>query len=162
MANILTTDTAVSYALNAQGVSLSQLNRAAEALAVYDDVVARFGARTEPALLERVAQALVNKGGTLGELNRAAEALAIYDDVVARFGARTEPALLEPVARAHYNRACAYALLRDAKRSIAALEEMKKIRGKIDWDQIEKDKDFDPIRTDPSFLDFMKRERGTV
>jgi hypothetical protein len=44
------------------GVLLGELGRSEEALAVYGDVVARFGEAPEPAVGEPVAKALVNKG----------------------------------------------------------------------------------------------------
>ncbi|MBI5892606.1 MAG: SIR2 family protein, partial [Deltaproteobacteria bacterium] len=58
----------VAKALVNKGVTLGSLNRSEEAIAVYDDVVKRFGNAKEPALLERVAKALFNKGFTLGSL----------------------------------------------------------------------------------------------
>jgi len=68
-------------------------------IARYDEVVARFGDATEPALREQVARAL-NKGGTLEALDRSEEAAGVYDEVVARLGDATEPALREAVAKA--------------------------------------------------------------
>jgi tetratricopeptide (TPR) repeat protein len=68
--------------------TLSQLGHNEEAIAIYDDVVGRFGAATELPLLEDVARALVNKGVTLTQLGRREEAIAVYDDVVRRFGDR--------------------------------------------------------------------------
>ena len=55
--------------------TLGQLGRNEEAIAVYDDVVGRFGTATELPLLEEVARALVNKGVTLGQLGRNEEAI---------------------------------------------------------------------------------------
>ena len=60
-----------------------------EAIAVHDDVIARFGDATEPVLRKSVAMALVNKGAALGGLDRFVEAIAVDDDVVARFGDAT-------------------------------------------------------------------------
>ena len=70
--------------------TLGQLGRREEAIAVYDDVVGRFGTATELPLLEEVARALVNKGVTLGQLGCNEEEIAVYDDVVGRFGTATE------------------------------------------------------------------------
>ncbi|MGH3791703.1 MAG: tetratricopeptide repeat-containing S1 family peptidase, partial [Pseudonocardiaceae bacterium] len=86
------------------GVLLGQLDRSEEAVEVYDQVVARFGADPEPALREQVAQALYNKGVTLGQLDRSEEEVEVYDQVVARFGADPEPALREQVAGALVNK----------------------------------------------------------
>ncbi|MCI0600388.1 MAG: hypothetical protein L0Y50_06460 [Beijerinckiaceae bacterium] len=59
-----------------------------EAIAVYDDILARFGTVPELALREQVAKALVIKGAALGALGRGGEAVAVYDDVLARFAPR--------------------------------------------------------------------------
>ena len=74
------------------------MDRFLEAIAVDDDVVARFGDATEPGLREQVAKALVSNGFWLGGLDRFDEAIAVYDDVVARFGDATEPGPREQVA----------------------------------------------------------------
>jgi hypothetical protein len=87
-------------ALVNKGSRLGVLGQSEQAIAVYDDVVARFGAATEPGLREQVARALVNKGSRLGVLGQPEQAIAVYDDVVARFGAATEPGLRERVAMA--------------------------------------------------------------
>ena len=87
-------------ALVDEAVSLGALGRDAEAIAVYDDMVRRFGTAGEPTLRQQVAMALVNKGDTLDDLGRVAEASAVFDEVFARFGAADEPALKEVVERA--------------------------------------------------------------
>ena len=81
---------AVARALVNKGVRLGALDRSAEEVAVYDDLLARFGTATELPLREAVAEALVNKGITLGALDRSAEEIAVYDDLLARFGTATE------------------------------------------------------------------------
>ena len=83
---------------------LNFLNRSDEAIAAYDEVVARFGTAAEPSLCERVALALLNKGDVLGYLKRNDEAIAVYDNVVARFGEATEPELRKLVAKALLNK----------------------------------------------------------
>ncbi|HEY3719116.1 MAG TPA: tetratricopeptide repeat protein, partial [Roseiarcus sp.] len=87
-------------ALVYKGVTLGALGRSDDAIAVYDDVLACFGAATELPLREQVANALVNKGVRLGALGRSDDAIAVYDDVLARFGAATELPLRELVASA--------------------------------------------------------------
>jgi len=86
-------------ALFNKGVRLGALDRSEDAIAVYDDLIARFGTATEPALRERVAMALFNKGVRLGALDRSEDAIAVYDDLIARFGTATEPALREQVGK---------------------------------------------------------------
>ena len=75
------------------GMILGELGRTDEEIAVYDDVVARYGDDPEPALREQTARALFNKGVTLGQLNRSDEEIVVYDDVVARYGDDPDPAL---------------------------------------------------------------------
>jgi hypothetical protein len=81
-------------------VALGALDRGAEEIAAYDEVVARFGTASEPALREQVAMALLYKGITLRQLDHSDEAIAVYDDLLARFGTASEPAVRELVARA--------------------------------------------------------------
>ncbi len=83
-----------AFALHLRGYAFGQLNQSTEAIAVYDDLLARFGAATELPLREPVAKALINKGFRLGQLDKSTEAIAVYDDLLARFGAATEPELL--------------------------------------------------------------------
>ena len=80
-----------------EGGALRKQNRPEEALAVFDEVVRRFGESEAPALLETVAKALTNKGATLGALNRREEALAAFDEVASRFGESEAPGLIETV-----------------------------------------------------------------
>ncbi len=104
------------------GVLFGELNRSEDAIAVYDDVVARFGDASEPALREHVAGALVNKGVELGVLQRFEEQIAVCDDVVARFGEAGEPALREQVARALVNKGVALGVLRRFEEQIAVCD----------------------------------------
>jgi tetratricopeptide (TPR) repeat protein len=98
-----------------KGFRLGNLNRAEDAIAVYDSVLERFGNSTDPALQEQVANALFNKGFRLGNLNRAEDAIAVYDSVLERFGNSTDPALQEQVTATFGNRG--FTLLCQAKKS---------------------------------------------
>ncbi|MEN6630517.1 MAG: tetratricopeptide repeat protein, partial [Sulfuricella sp.] len=79
-------------------VRLGHLDRGEEAIAVYDEVVKRYGDTPEAALREEVAIALRNKGVRLCQLDRGEEAIAVYDEVVKRYGDAPEAALREEVA----------------------------------------------------------------
>jgi TolA-binding protein len=87
-------------ALFNKGVTLRQLDRSNEAIAVYDEVVARFADDPASAVREQAAMALVNRGVRLGQLDRSDEAIAVYDEVVARFADDPDPAVREAVATA--------------------------------------------------------------
>ena len=112
------------HGLAAYLVAAPQLERSEDELAVYDDVVARLGAATEPALRELVAGALFNKGVALGALERSEDELAVYDDVVARLGAATEPALRELVARALFNKGVRLGALERSEDELAVYDDV--------------------------------------
>ncbi|MDO8333234.1 MAG: tetratricopeptide repeat protein, partial [Nitrosomonas sp.] len=76
----------LAKALFNKAITLGQLERSEEAIAVYDEVVKRFGESTELSLREQVAKALLNKGARLSQLERSEEEIAVYDEVVKRFG----------------------------------------------------------------------------
>src|SRR5207248_11346731 len=68
----------------ARGGTLRENGRWDEALAVYEEVLTRFGSEIDPELLERVAAAFIGKGVALERLNRAPEAIANYHEAIAR------------------------------------------------------------------------------
>lgn len=82
----------VARILVGQGSTLGQLKRFEDEIAVYDEVMRRFGGASGPALRVPVANALVNKGITLVQLGRPADAIAVYDEVIRRFGEAAEAA----------------------------------------------------------------------
>ncbi|MGI9004495.1 MAG: tetratricopeptide repeat protein [Pseudonocardia sp.] len=86
------------------GVLLGGLGRSDEAIAVYDQVVDRYGDDETPALREQLAGALYNKAVVLGGLGRSDEAIAVYDQVADRYGDDETPALREQLAEALYNK----------------------------------------------------------
>ena len=114
----------VSRELLDEGGALRKQNRPEEALAIFDEVVRRFGKSEAPALIETVAKALTNKGGTLGALNRLEEALVASDEVVRRVGESEAPALLAPVAGALANKGFALSKLNRSEEALATFGEM--------------------------------------
>ena len=101
-----------------KGIALAEENRVGEALALWDDVVRRFGASASTADLEAVGMALVNRGTALGRLNQPEEALAAWDEVVRRFGASDVPIHRHAVVR---SLVCKGAMLAALNRLQAAL-----------------------------------------
>ncbi|MEO5373514.1 MAG: hypothetical protein H7840_04460 [Alphaproteobacteria bacterium] len=115
----------VAMALVAKGAVLGEMKRDDEAVAAYEQVEARFGSATEPALRERVARALFNKGFSLGKLERYDEEIAAYEQVEARFGSATEPALRERVAKALVNKGVALERLERFDEAVAAYDQVE-------------------------------------
>jgi len=93
-------DMTASHALLLKAFGLGTLGRSDEAIGVYDELLARFGNATEPALREQVAQALFNKGFSLGALGRNEEAVECHEAVIACFGQGQESTLEAAASRA--------------------------------------------------------------
>ena len=94
----------VAGVLYDKAVTLGTLDRSVDEIAVYDELVARFGTADDLPLREQVAKALFNKGARLGALGRSEDAVAVYDDVLARFGTADDLPLREQVAKALFNK----------------------------------------------------------
>ncbi|MBV6506564.1 MAG: hypothetical protein ILNGONEN_02143 [Syntrophorhabdaceae bacterium] len=109
-----------------RGYILGTLKRNEEEIAVYDEVVKRFGDASEAAVRKQVARALVNKGITLGELKRNEEEIAVYDEVVKRFGDASEAELREQVAEALVNKGITLGTLNRSEDEIAVYDEVVK------------------------------------
>jgi tetratricopeptide (TPR) repeat protein len=124
MRQLFTDNNSQAFALFAEGWALGVLTRGEEAIAAYDDLVARFGNSSEPALRDQVARALVNKGVRLKNLGKPAEAVVIYDDVLSRFGDAVDPVLREAVARALINKGNSLRLLGKFEDEIAAYDDL--------------------------------------
>ena len=119
----------LAQALVNKGIAFGELQRCVEAIAIYDEVVKRYGDAPETTLREQVAKALHNKGFDLGQLQRSEEAIAVYDDVVKRYGDASEAALRESVARALINKGLRLGKLKHSEKAIAAYDEVVKRYG---------------------------------
>ena len=75
------------------------------ALAVFDDLIARFGDDTTPDIREIVADGMHNKALLLEKLDRVSEAVATYDDLIARYDGDEPINLRNLVAIAFHNKA---------------------------------------------------------
>ncbi len=87
-------------ALFNEAVVLEEQNLPEDALAVYEEVVRRYGENPSPQFAELLASALVNKGIILAKLERPYEELALCEEVVHRFEDKEIPVFLEFVAAA--------------------------------------------------------------
>ncbi|MBF0097253.1 MAG: tetratricopeptide repeat protein [Magnetococcales bacterium] len=116
----------VAKTLFNKGVTLGELGRSEEELAVYEEVVTRYHDRQELGLVKQVAQALVNKGVTLGELGRNEEELAIYEEVITRYRDRQELGFAEQVAQALFNKGVRLGRLGRSEEELAVYEEVIK------------------------------------
>jgi tetratricopeptide (TPR) repeat protein len=98
-------DVRMGRTLIIKGLTLRKLDRNEDAIAAYDDLIARYGDSNVEALREQVAIALINKGVILNNLQRRDEAIAVNDDVIARYGDSNVEKLRIQVARALFSKA---------------------------------------------------------
>ena len=120
----------VAKGLLGKALALADGGRQEDAVAIWEEVIRRFGESDAPAALEQVSLALVNKGQALGRMGRSEEALAVLDDAVLRFGGDDGQNQPLAVATALVNKGV---LLRDLNRHADALvaweEAARRFRG---------------------------------
>jgi tetratricopeptide (TPR) repeat protein len=113
-----------AMALFNAGVALGALDRREQEIAVYDELIDRFGASDETGVRDVVAKTLLNKGFRLGQQGRHGEEIAVYDVLIHRFGAATEAALREQVAKALVNKGSRLGALQRVEEAIAVYDEV--------------------------------------
>ena len=114
----------MAKALINKGITRGQLEESEAAVAVYSEVVERFGESDTPELQKQVAMALVNKGCRLGQLGETETEIAVYDEVVERFGDSDAPELQEQVAKALINKGVTWGQLGEVESEIAVYSEV--------------------------------------
>jgi len=128
--DIKTRNIIMFFAFFEKAALLGKLNRLEEEIALYDEVVNRFGREDGSALPVQVALAMYNKGVTLGKLKRHEEEIAIYDEVVNLFGQRGESVFLERVAIAMVNKSLILAQLNRHEEAISVCDAVVERFGK--------------------------------
>ena len=88
-----------------QAFAFTDTGHIPEALAVWEELVRRFGDSDAQPELEYVAIALINKGIALGTMKRPNDALAAWQEVVNRFESSDGEIFQSTVAKAHVSRA---------------------------------------------------------
>ena len=97
-------------ALVFKGISLGTLNRGDEEIAIYDQVIERFGDAGDFEVQREIADALFNKAATLEQKDIEA-AIATFDQIQQRFAAAPQRELQARVARALIRKAANFASL---------------------------------------------------
>ncbi len=129
----------LAQSLVVKGAALFADDRYDEALAVFDDVIERFGDAVEPKLRREVTQALHVKVVALDRLGReeqstqafqfmldrfGAEALLLFEEIVDHFADASEPGQREGVAAALYSKAMALGHVNREREALATLTEL--------------------------------------
>ena len=90
----------VADALMQKGWTLERLDAGSDAIATYDELLARYGDHDD--LAEKVAYGLAHKAGALVRLERRGEAIRLYRQLVDTYGASDDPKLRWRSAEALY------------------------------------------------------------
>jgi tetratricopeptide (TPR) repeat protein len=112
----------VTVARSKRAAVLATLDRAAEALTAYDEVIDRHADTDEPALREEVLAAWLAKGELLEQLDRPVEALAVYDAAAASYTRRPHQRLRESAARALHRKSAVLERLGRPTEAVAAYD----------------------------------------
>ena len=115
-----------------EALGLEDQNRTEEALAIYDEVVQRFGESDALIPLQLVASALLSKGVTLRTMNRPEEALAACDEVVQRLGASDALISLQLVASALLSKGVTLRTMNRPEEALATYNEVVQRLGASD------------------------------
>lgn len=120
----------VTRALYNKGVVLTQRGRGEEAIAVYDDLVRRYGSSVDLTHRLNTVRAMFNKGNGLLRMNRPHEAILEYDEIVRQFASDPSPEMREAVGKALVNKGIALGQLRRYHEAVEVLDAV--VRGWAD------------------------------
>ena len=123
-------DLIVASSLTIKALAHLKQGETAAAVALWDEVVKRFGKSTETELQEWIAQALVNKGVACRQRGDLEAAVALYDEVIRRFGDSDVLELQLGVAQALVNKGLACGRRGDLEAAVALWDEVIKRFGK--------------------------------
>ncbi len=83
-----------------KALMLRKMEKAEEAIALYDQLITTYLDDTTPALRDPVANAILNKAAMLGKMEKTEEAITLYAQLIATYAKDKTPALREHVANA--------------------------------------------------------------
>ncbi|HXC51295.1 MAG TPA: tetratricopeptide repeat protein [Candidatus Limnocylindrales bacterium] len=116
-------DELVATALLRKAVALAASNDTT-AVAIYDEVISRFGCRAEVALAESAARAFISKGGLLAAANKPHDEIAVYDEVVRRYSKSLQFPLDVQVAEALFRKAVTLSEIGESISEIEAYDQL--------------------------------------
>ncbi|MCX6922287.1 MAG: tetratricopeptide repeat protein [Verrucomicrobia bacterium] len=123
--NAIGAKTAAAKALLGKAGRLFESKAREAAVAIYDEVIERFGSSTTPQLREVVAMALLNKGVALLHLNRPEEAQVVLGQLIEKFHPDSGAACDQDVlARAMYLKGLALHQLERHEAAVAVLDQL--------------------------------------
>ena len=114
-------------ALHKRAVAYEKSGEFQRAIAVYEEVVERFGGSEEARLQWWIARALIEKGRGQGELGDIEGAIAAYEEVVERFGGSDETRLQWWIARALVGKGALEFQMDRAEKALHTCDELERM-----------------------------------
>ncbi len=117
-------DWLVASIVSAKAFAYEGLNEPEAELAIYDEVIERFGSGEAPELQSHVAIVLLRKGITLEQLGEDRAAIATFDEMVERLGNSNVTEVQEWITKALVNKGGALERLGDGQEAIGIYDEV--------------------------------------
>ncbi len=117
-------DWLVASIVSAKAFAYEGLNEPAAELAIYDEVIERFGTGEAPELQRHIAIVMLRKGITLEQLGEDRAAIATFDEMAERLGNSSTTELQEWIVRAQVNKGGALERLGDSEAAITIYDQV--------------------------------------
>ena len=119
-------DWLIAPIISAKAFAYEGLNEPEAGLAIYDEVIERFGSGKAPELQTHVAIVLLRKGITQEQLGEDRAAIATYDQAIERFGNSKTLQIDVEVARALVRKGIAQERITENKAAVVTFDEVTK------------------------------------
>ena len=116
-------DLLVASIVSAKAFAYEGLDKPKAELAIYDEVIERFGSGEAPELQRHLAMVLIRKGITLEQLGKDRAAVATFDEMADRLGSSSEKELQVWIIKALLNKGRALERLGESAAAIAVYDE---------------------------------------
>ena len=117
-------DWLVASIVSAKAFAYEGLNEPEAELAIYDEVIERFGSGKAPELQIHVAIVLLRKGITLEQLGEDRAAIATFDEMAERLGNSSTTELQEWIVRGQVNKGGALERIDDSEAAITTYDQV--------------------------------------
>ncbi|MCY4208015.1 MAG: hypothetical protein OXD29_08715 [Roseovarius sp.] len=121
----------------AKAFAYEGLDKPKAELAIYDEVIERFGSGEAPELQRHLAMALIRKGITLEQLGKDRAAVATFDEMADRLGSSREKELQVWIAKALLNKGRALERLGENRMAIDVYDQVMERFGDTDMPEVQ-------------------------
>ena len=130
-------DLLVASIVLAKAFAYEGLDKPKAELAIYDEVIERFGSGEAPELQRHLAMVLIRKGITLEQLGKDRAAVATFDEMADRLGSSREKELQVWIAKALLNKGRALERLGENRMAIDVYDQVMERFGDTDMPEVQ-------------------------